>query len=109
MRAAGDQKKRVVTSKQLFNFFSSSAEQGAASFINENKVVDKEQRIKNSNQMNPAPVLCYCAASCMETCRASIEKMLCDQGDPRFTASYARMAEQQMDRDKGEKREAEEE
>ena len=44
-----------------------------------------------------------------EECRASIEKLLCERGDPRFQASYARMAEQAMDKEKGEKREAGEE
>jgi len=44
-----------------------------------------------------------------EECRASIEKILNEQGDPRFQASYARIAVQVMEKDKGEKREPEEE
>jgi len=42
-----------------------------------------------------------------EECRASIEKILNDQGDPRFQASYARIAVQAMEKEKGEKRETE--
>ena len=44
-----------------------------------------------------------------EECRASIEKRLCEEGDPRFQASYARIAVQVMEKDKGERREPEEE
>jgi hypothetical protein len=43
-----------------------------------------------------------------EECRASIEKILNEQGDPRFQASYARIAVQVMEKDKGEKREPDE-
>ena len=44
-----------------------------------------------------------------DSCRDSIEKMLKAEGDPRFQASYARIATQMIEKDKGEKREKEEE
>ena len=64
--------------------------------------VERKMRWESVSPNDPAAMLRH-----TEECRASLEKLLCERGDPRFQASYARMAEQAREKEKGEKREPE--